>query len=467
MRNYGYLLIIILTISFNHKGTSQLSAFQIDSLRELLATAREDTTKVNLYMQLGNEVGYTDLNAALDYAQQCYELSKKIGFPKGQGRSAYLSAISYMELGDLEMTDSMLSISGEIFKGLHDVSTQAKISNAKGNRHYIAGNYLLAANYYSEAAEMFDNMGDSTNSLIAYQNLIAMLGQINQHEKAVNLGKKILSRIANSTDTLQLGYTLQGLTTDLIYINQLEEAGQYIEQLLSIGNTTQDQNLSADIFGTIGSYHFKLHNYQKAIFFFETAKLKAEKLGNKFQVANHLNSLGQCFLEIGNLKQSRDYLVEGLNLASQHGIKRIESKLHLSLSKLYHQQKQDQEAYNALLQHKILNDSLLNIEVINQAMQLETQFETNKKDKEINDLKQTQLEKDFEIRRRNTYLATGGGIILLLSGGIYLMVGIYQNRQELARQEKMILEEKVKIVEKEQQVTSLQSMINGVEDIDH
>lgn len=43
------------------------------------------------------------------------------------------------------------------------------------------------------------------------------------------------------------------------------------------------------------------------------------------------------------------------------------------------------------------------------------------------------------------------------------MVGIYQNRQELARQQNMMLEEKVKIVEKEQQVTSLQSMINGQE----
>ncbi|MBK8506841.1 MAG: hypothetical protein IPL46_34505 [Saprospiraceae bacterium] len=65
------------------------------------------------------------------------------------------------------------------------------------------------------------------------------------------------------------------------------------------------------------------------------------------------------------------------------------------------------------------------------------------------------MQKDFEIGRRNTYLTLGAGLILLLGSSLYLSIGFYRNKQELAKQQNLILEEKVKAVEKENQISSL------------
>ncbi len=455
--------VLLLVICQCTDISSQLATSQIDSLVNQLGLAKEDSNKVNLLMQIGNEIGYTDLNAALNYALQGYELSEQIDFLPGMGRLSYLAGISYMDLGDFVMADSFLDISQDIFEQLRDSRNLGKISNALGNRNYLAGNYVLAANNYSDAASIFDELNDTTSSILVYQNLVAVLGQIKQHEKAAALGRNILVRIKNSNDTLQLGYTLQGLTNDLIYANKTDEASLYIPQLQVIGQKTQDQNLSAEIFSTLGTYYYHLKDYQEAIKYFETAKNKAEKLDHKFQVANHLNSLGNCYLETGNLQLAKDYFFQSDSLAVKHNIKSIEAKISLSLSKLYQVQNQYQNAYIALQRYTTLIDSLLSSEVRNQTMQLQTQFETNKKDREISHLQQMQMEKDFAIGRRNTYLSFGGGIILLLCGSIYLLIGIHRNRQDLNKQQTILLEEKVKTIEKEQQITSLQSMINGQE----
>jgi signal transduction histidine kinase len=456
-------LIIALLIVFCCRSIGQLSTSQIDSLKDLLPLATEDTNQVNLLMQLGNEVGYTDLNEALNYAQRGLSLSEKIDFEMGKGRLSYLVAITYMDLGEFQQADSMLTEAKMIFELLNDQINLAKIDNALGNRHYMAGNYLLAANYYSEAAERFEHFQDSGKALISYQNLVSVLGEINQHEKAAELGKKILMRIKNSPDPLQLGYTLQGLATELIYSDRLDEVTPYIKQLLDIGHTTEDQNLSAEIFSTLATYYYQQKEFNKAIEYFEIAKNKAEKLDYKFQVANHLNSLGNCFLQTGKPTLAKNYLNQGLHLAQKYGIKNIESKLYLSLSKYYKTQNNDSGAYLSLLRHTNLSDSLLNAEVKNQTMQLEVQYESSKKDREISQLRQTQLEKDFSIRRRNTYLSLGASIILLLGSSLYISIGFFRNRQELVKQQNLVLEEKVRTIEKENQISSLQSMINGQE----
>ncbi|MBK8506842.1 MAG: tetratricopeptide repeat protein [Saprospiraceae bacterium] len=332
MRILKFGLTISLTIILYFQVICQLSTPQIDSLKDLLSLATEDTNQVNLLMQLGNEVGYTDLNAALDYARRGLSLSEKIAFERGKGRLAYLAGITYMDLGSFQMADSMLGQAMRIFEILNDQLNLGKIDNALGSRHYMVGNYLLAANYYSEAAERFDLLQDSAKALISYQNLISVLGQIHQHEKAAELGKNILARIRNTMDTLQLGYTLQGLVTELIQLDQIEEAKQYIEELWNLGNTIEDQNLSAEIFGTLANYYYQQKDFKKSIEYFQIAKSKSEKLDYKFQVANHLNSLGNCFLEISKPTDAKNYLDQGLELAQRHGIKNIESKIYLSLA---------------------------------------------------------------------------------------------------------------------------------------
>jgi Rps23 Pro-64 3,4-dihydroxylase Tpa1-like proline 4-hydroxylase len=104
-----------------------------------------------------------------------------------------------------------------------------------------------------------------------------------------------------------------------------------------------------------------------------------------------------------------------------------------------------------------IGDSILNSDTRNYTSQLEAQYETNKKENEILRLQQVQTEKDFQLKRRNTWLGIGIGLIAALIIILYLLKRNYGNKQKLAQQQAVLLQEKIRTIEKEQQITSLQS----------
>jgi two-component system, NarL family, sensor kinase len=463
-KNILVCLIVILFLSFFPTSThAQLTQTSIDSLVKELARSKEDTNKVTLLMTLGNEVGYTDQNKALLYGKEGYVLSTKINYVRGMGRTSYLIGTTYMELGNYTLTDSFLTIAEQKFNQLNDKKYLAIISNSRGSRNFMVGNYVLAADYYAKAAAGFDAINDTTLSMIAYQNLIAVVAQVKNYERAVELSKKILPLAVARKDSLQIGYTLQGLVTTLIDLEKYEEAVGYLKQLTDIANTTLDQNLAAESHSTIGTYYYRKNDFSRAVNHFEIAIKKAEILGSKYQLANHYNSLGQAYYRIRNFARAKDALIKGLSLAREHNNKRAESNVALSLSSLYDSTHEYSNAYKSLLLHTQLTDSILSSETRNYTSQLETLYETNKKENEILRLQKVQQEKDFEINRRNTYLGIGIGLITALIVILYLLKRNYRNKQKLSKQQSALLEVKIKTIEKEQQITSLQSMINGQE----
>jgi signal transduction histidine kinase len=458
------LLIFVFVFSLvSMRVSSQMTQAQIDSMKQLLIKSKPDTNRVLLLMNLGNEVGYTDLNAAVAYALEGYALSAQLGYDRGLGRLAYLAGILYMDLGKYQLVDSFLVIAEQKFRKLNDKKNITKIFNARGSQHVMKGNYWLAADSYTKAAEGFDELKDTANSIIAYQNLIAVLGQIKNHERAIVLGKRILQLAELQKDTLSVGYALQNLVTDLIYTGRMDEAVGYLDRLLNFANTNSDQNLSAEIYSTVGMYHYTKNDFVKAVGYFETALQKAGSLDNKYQLANHYNSLGQAYYRLGRFLRSKEILTKGMTLAREQENKRAESDLALSLSSLYDSTGDYPAAYNSLLLHAQLTDSILSGETRNYTSQLEALYESNKKENEILRLQKVQQQKDFAIKRRNTYLAIGIGLIVLLVIILYLLKRNYGNKQKLAMQQAVLLEEKIKTIEKEQQISSLQSMINGQE----
>ncbi|MBL7725867.1 MAG: sensor histidine kinase [Chitinophagaceae bacterium] len=448
---------------FSIPAYTQLSNVQIDSLVKELGKTKEDTNKVNLLMTIGNEIGYQDVNKALEYGLEGYQLSKKLDFKMGIARTAYLTGTSYIDLGKYPQADSFLLISEQMYEQLHDTKGLCKILNAKGNKNYMMGNYRQAAEYYTKAAEGFDKAGDTGNSLIAYTNVIALLGQIKQYEKAIELGKKVLPLAEKANDSLSVGYVLQAIVTDLLYVKKYDEAATYIPRLESFSNTTQDQNLAAEISSTLGTYYYGKEDFSKAVNYISIAVKKAEALNNKYQAANHYNSLGQAYYRSRNFDQAKESLFKGMSLAKEYSNKRAEANLALSLSTLYDSIGDYYNAYRNLLLHSEITDSILNSETRNYTTELETQYQTNKKENEILRLQQVQQQKDYALRKRNTYLAIAAGLLATALIILALIRKNFRARQKLSLQQAVLQEEKINSMEKQQQVVSLQAMINGQE----
>ena len=57
---------------------------KVDSLQQLLAIAKEDTTQINLLNQVSRSFYNSKTDSALIYANRAREFSQKIGYVKGE-----------------------------------------------------------------------------------------------------------------------------------------------------------------------------------------------------------------------------------------------------------------------------------------------------------------------------------------------------------------------------------------------
>ncbi|HTR29668.1 MAG TPA: sensor histidine kinase [Puia sp.] len=436
---------------------------EVDSLVKRLAQQKDDTNKVGTFVRLANLVGDYDVPKALSYEQQGYALSRKLQYASGLARTAYQLASAHAYLGEYPLADSFLTQAARYFVQIKDSFFLAAIDNERGDWSFMQGDYFNAGDYYTRAAERFDHNRDTANSLIAYQNLVAVLAETEDYSRAVAIGRKILPVAEKRKDSLQLGYTLQGLTTDLIYLGKPAEAAAYIPALLSFASTTADYNLASDSYSTVATYYYYVGQYAAALPYYELALKKAELLQNRFQLSNNHKSIGSTYLHLKQMSLAKEHLDLALALAAKTNNKRGQMNATLALSEYFGQMRDYGNAYLYLQRHLRLKDSMVDARTRNYARYLEAKYENEKKEKEILELRQAQQEKDFMLRRRNIYMAIALGLTVVLALIALLIRRNYRARQRLAEQQAKLSEEKIATMEKAQQVISLQAMINGQE----
>ena len=457
------LLIFILQIFFAEIIHAQLSKTKIDSLKNVLLTSKEDSNKCNVLLKLWDELDDYDTKEALQYANEAYILAKKNNYPYWIAKSVYSIAITDMYLGKYQSSDSLLTIAESIKVFSDRQDNKGRLYNERGDMNFMQGNYYDASMYFTKSAEVFEQLKDTERELIAYQNLIAALAVVKNFERAVVLGKKVLPIAESRKDTLQIGYTVQGLVTDMIYLNRLDEAEKYMPQLLLIIRSISDNNLEADSYNTIGMFYERKNDYQKALSYYLQALDKSTALGSKFGMADNKKSVGSIYLHLNNLPMAGKYLNEADQLAKNYNNKMAESNVAIDLTNYYEKLGDYKKALSYLRRHVELRDSILSTDTRNHTSYLEAQFESKKKENEILQLQKAQEEKDIAIHKRNLYIGIGAGILILMSIIFSLLYRNYHNKQKIAAQQKALQDEKIIIMEKQQQVLSLQSMINGQE----
>ncbi|MBS1598991.1 MAG: sensor histidine kinase [Bacteroidetes bacterium] len=442
---------------------AQMTRAQVDSLKKVLSTSKEDTNRFNLLIKLVDEVGYYDSKEASRYAKEGYALAEKIKYTYGVGLAAYLIGQTDMYSENYSSSDSFLTIAENTKIYSSKKQNAGKIYNERGYLNYMQGNYYAASMLWAKSSEIFEELKDTTSELIAYQNLIGALAFVKNYERAVELGKKVLPLAELRKDTLQIGYTLQGLTTDLLYLNRVDEAGKYIAELMVITETTVDNNLAADSYNTIGMFFDRKKDFEKALSFYLKSLDKATTFGFKFQIASQKKSVGSAYLQLNNLPMAWKYLNEAYQMVQDHRNVMAESNIAIALSDYYEKLGDYKKALLHLRKYVELKDSITGTDIRNHTSYLEAQFESKKKETEIAALQKSQEEKDRAIQKRNLYIAIGIGLLILMGIIFLLLYRNYNNKQKIALQEKALQDEQIKIMEKQQQVLSLQSMINGQE----
>jgi signal transduction histidine kinase len=284
---------------------------------------------------------------------------------------------------------------------------------------------------------------------------------LDQHDKAIDYLEKtsdFLPDMANE-GVIDYYYTFcQSLTA----LGKDEEARQQLAELdaFIVANTTftaYDKNVANLQSSKLhGEFALKDKNYTEAITYYQKYLHHSNLLKSDGHIAVALNKIARAYQSSGDTKQALNYFKQSYDACLKDGSIDYAFKNANSIASIYAENNDFKNAFEYSQTAFELKDSLNSTERIKELHFLEAKFQAGKKEKEITELKLTNAEQELTVTKQNRILLLSG----FITSGLLIILGFlyYTNHQK-----RIIAEKEKQSLEQQQQVISLQAMINGQE----
>lgn len=420
---------------------------KIDSI-EIALKKSADTSRVNLLNALASELKKKNPLKALAYSNQALVLSEKIDFKKGIGNSYGTTATVFSMQGDfdkaLEFHYKSLTVRESIFDNKGIISSLNSIGNInikqgeyrKALKNYLKlleicesiddkksmplnniaasyfylGDYEKALGYYVKAlktAEELENKELMINPLLGAGNVYAAMRNyidaLRYYKKALIISTELNNKPRISLSLNNIGYVYESLHNN-------DTALIYYFKSLKINEELRDKSSMALSLMNIGNIYSKTKNYQKALEYYHKALIINEETEDKNGIAKSLLNLGILYSKKNDGEKALEYLKKGLVLADSINSKEILMKGNEELSEVYEKKEDYKNALTYYKLHAAIKDSLLNENNSKNMAEIQTQYETDKKEKAIELLTKDKSLQEAKLKTQN--IVKNGSIVV-------------------------------------------------------
>ncbi|MBI2968597.1 MAG: SpoIIE family protein phosphatase [Bacteroidetes bacterium] len=378
--------------------------YAVDSLTNALEQSREDSLKCNIFYGLWKQFVYEDRGKALYYARQQLKLAKKLNYKKGL-------CMAYFSLG---------------------------------NCFNKEGDYSKAISFSLAALKQSEIINDTTRFNEA----------LNYYEKALKMAETVNDMNFLASTLMSVGY---------IYLNKdiYDKALYYFKQaLIKYKKMNQKDNIAlslsniGEIYKSQDSLFTALKYYSEALNILE----KMENISEKDDLAFIYMVTGEVAGRMGNHLQALNYFNKSMIISEEISEKKKRKKeIYEKLAAEYERAGNFIKAneYNKLFIQ--VKDTLLNEEISRQVTEMQTKYETEKKEKEITLLtKDKQLQQAAINRQKIVIWSVMGGILLSVIIALLLYRGYWLKQRaniQLAQKNQTIVHQKEIIEQKNRDIT--------------
>lgn len=341
-----------------------------------------DTAYINQLNKQSFDYRKTNPDSAKILADKAIKLSEEINYTKGLGDGYTRLGILEKSKGNFESAVKYYQQSLYYRKQLNNKEQIAGVYSNIGNAFHNAAKFDSAIYYHLEAIRIAEQLNN--NSLIAkYNGQLAIAYQKNENTKEALKYYTISFDVANRAgDADNLLQTTANLSSLYIDINEPRKAINYLQQIVqAIPDNAAPDNLG-NIYNNLGNAYNDLNKIDSALIYFELAK-------NIFET-HELPELGVCLSNIGILyfkigqpeKAAQNFVASNELLLKANRLEVVEDN-YLYLSNIYSYQNKFDSAEIMMQLHIAYRDSVFNQEKEAKISELQTVYETEKKEQII------------------------------------------------------------------------------------
>ena len=360
------------------------------------------------------------------------EIYSDLSFAKGLGSVQKAFGNSFMSKGYPEESLPHFHSASEHFSNIGDTSAMLGVFYSLGYAHYKLRNYDSSTHYYFKIIPFCEN-APSRTCLDMYNQLGTVYSEINEPVKALKYLKQSLEGSLNNGDSISAANTYMNIAGNYFYQGKMDSCALYVNESINIYN--QMGHVQGQVYG--------LNNL--AIIYKETGQINKSFDPTKKAIAlakkiNDRGTLSGSYLNLADLHhlKSRNRIAETIADSALSIMKEMKSKYHLRqyyevMTRIKKAQNNLQAAFDMRELYHTYNDSMVNEQKNKQIAELETKYETEKKEQQIvllSNEKELQAaiirQNELQLERNQAFIIT----LIALIGGIAVIAIFLFKRQQ-------------------------------------
>lgn len=412
---YKSLLPLILLLLLAITTSSQSNA--LDSLFVDYQQSTVDTSKIILLNKIAYQFHRVDIDSTAHYSNIALALATKRDYKKGKARSLNLLGIVATFKGEYTKALDLNAKSYELAQELKSNHLISLSSNGLCVTYDQLNNIELSIYYGQIALEAAKQLKDTVTISYILTNLCEFHFNAENYTQSSNYNDEVLglARMSEDCRLLSIGFHYQGKLQ--FAAKDMNGAMKSLTESLSHAEICNDEYIASLNYFWISKIYFFNKNYSSAKDYIDRSNKILNKIGGReLHLENYLLE-SDILLKLNKQSAAVAVLNEGLSKSKNGNQLHHEINYLKRLGSIYKNRSDFKKAFTYGEESKVLQDSLNNLNKAVSMLQLERKYNLEKKDVEVQLLKEQKI-KDAQIIRSRSYQILASTLFTLLIGVI-------------------------------------------------
>lgn len=332
---------------------------------------------------------------------------------------AYAKLLSYYSTRDFDKCLALAEAATKLIQTPADSIYLGPIEQHAGVAYYFKGQYEKAAAYYYSALRYYEKAGDQKNLAFVYNDIAKLYRKTKDLDRSLSFYDKALTIFTQLKDSsgLQMIYNESGVVFE--YKGDYDEAIRRYTESMHYAEALNDKQGVSWAQSFIAGVYVIQKKFDPAEQYLKESLKTRESINDSFTIALSHSDLGALYSAKGDLEKARQSFEISNRVAEKMKYPELLSNNYRELSSVASRSGNLTEALDYYKKYTALKDSIFSVEKNKQITELNTKYDTEKKEQQI-------LLQRSELSRKNLAIAA---ILILVILGIFLAYLAYHRYQ--------------------------------------
>jgi tetratricopeptide (TPR) repeat protein len=318
----------------------------------------------------------------------------------------------------------------------HDFLSAAEITNLCGDAYNQKGDYQKAMHYFNETEKSCDTLIKNTSLKgsvkklysILYTNIGLLYHNLDSVQKPLNYFKNALKYATEIKDSTRIAASYSNM--GMIYNSQKKYklASDMYFLALTVSRNIGDKYYESKILNNIANIFEIQNKIDSAMLFIKMARKISIEQGNKLNLSLADRNIARYYLKSGQYDSAFRYITHAIAISEEIGTLQRTFENYNILSQVYEKKGKIDLALKYYKRFAELKDSVSGQETREKIAEIQTKYETEKKEKENVILREDNQIKEMAIGKRNTLLYVFVGVTSVILIFLIIIIVLFRSK---------------------------------------